>query len=103
MRHSDPLKDKQLTRKCTIFPFLFIPEDAAMKKKIRGLFAWDNDSLPVASCPRPEALRVSHHWCAQVLKCAALLPNNNAGVKIIEFVVPASPLSGVWLVQWSGF
>lgn len=50
MRHSDPLKDKQLTHKCTdllffwgrvggglgtrltIFPLLFIPDDAAMKK-----------------------------------------------------------------------
>lgn len=42
MRHPDPLKDQQLTHKCTdllffgggatIFPLLFISDDAAMKK-----------------------------------------------------------------------
>lgn len=54
---------------------------------------------------------MSHHWRAQVLKCAAVLPNNKAGVKIIAFVVPVSPLilssfcnffpsfPGAWLVQ----
>lgn len=110
MRHSDPLKDKQLTHKCTdllfflggleggwgrdwqSFPyclFLMMPQ---WKKWIRGLSAWDNDSLPVASCPHPEALWVSHHWRAQVLKCAAVLPNNKAGVKIIAFVVLVSSL-----------
>lgn len=42
--------------------------------------------------PHPEALWVSHHWRTQVHKCAAVLPNNKAGVKIIAFVVLVSPL-----------